>query len=163
MYIVAKRLDGVRCHFMMELGFYPGHIVLDGAPAPAQKGHSPQFSAHVYCDQTARWTMIPLGTEVGRGLSVHTTLCYMGPRSPHLKKAQPPLLGPCLLWPNVWMDQDATWYEGTFQPRPHCVTWGSNSPKRGTAPNFRPMSIVAKLSPISATGEYTVLVTSAQQ
>jgi len=29
----------------------------------------------------------------------------------HLKGAQPPpILGPCLLWPNGWMDQDATWY-----------------------------------------------------
>jgi len=27
-------------------------------------------------------------------------------------------------------------------------------PKRGAAPNFRPMSIVAKRSPISATAEY---------
>jgi len=37
------------------------------------------------------------------------------------------------------------------------VTWGPiSSPKRGTAalPNFRPMSIVAKWSPISATAEF---------
>ena len=26
--------------------------------------------------------------------------------------AQPPIFGPCLLWPNGWMDQDATWYGG---------------------------------------------------
>jgi len=25
---------------------------------------------------------------------------------------QPPLFGPCLFWPNGWVDQDATWYEG---------------------------------------------------
>ena len=30
------------------------------------------------------------------------------------------------------------------------------SQKRGTAPNFRPMSIVAKRSPISATAEHFV-------
>jgi len=30
----------------------PGHIVLHGDPASPQKGHSPQFSAHVYCNQT---------------------------------------------------------------------------------------------------------------
>ena len=36
----------------VELG--PGHIVLDGDPAPPQKGgqSSPYFSAHVYCGQT---------------------------------------------------------------------------------------------------------------
>jgi len=31
-----------------------------------QKGHSPQFSAHVTCGQTAGWKM-PLGVEVGLG------------------------------------------------------------------------------------------------
>jgi len=25
---------------------------------------------------------------------------------------EPPISGPYLLWPNVWMDQDATWYGG---------------------------------------------------
>jgi len=29
------------------------------------KGHSPQFSAHVCCGQTAGWIKIPLDTEVG--------------------------------------------------------------------------------------------------
>jgi len=45
----------------MEVGLGPGHIVLDGDPAPLHKrGHSPL-----------------------------------------------PIFGPCLLWPNGWMDQDA--------------------------------------------------------
>ena len=39
-----------------------------------------------------------------------------------------------VLWPNGWMDQDATWYGGRPRPRPHCVRWGPSSPKRGTAP-----------------------------
>jgi len=26
--------------------------------------------------------------------------------------APPPIFGPCLLWPNGWMDQDATLYDG---------------------------------------------------
>jgi len=38
---------------------------------------------------------------------------------------------------------------------PHCGTWGPSSPpKWGTASDFRPMSIVAKRSPISATAEH---------
>jgi len=41
----------------MELGLGPGHIVLDGDPAP-------QFSAHVCCGQTAGWIKVPLGSEV---------------------------------------------------------------------------------------------------
>jgi len=34
-------------------------------------------------------------------------------------------------------------------------------PKRGTAPNFRPMSLVAKRSPISATAELVILLCQA--
>jgi len=30
-------------------------------------GAPPQFSAHVYCGQTAGWIKMPLGTEVGLG------------------------------------------------------------------------------------------------
>jgi len=36
-----------------------------------------------------------------------------------------------VLWPNDWMNQDATWYEGRPRPRPHCVRWGSSSPSHG--------------------------------
>jgi len=46
----------------IEIGLGPGHIVLDGDPAP-----TPQ-----------------------RGTAL-------------------PIFGPCLLWPNSWLDQDATW------------------------------------------------------
>ena len=71
----------------MEVDLGPGHIVLDGNPAPLPKrGQSPQFSAHfycgqtagwggtsqfsahVYCGQTAAWIQMPLDTEVGLGL-----------------------------------------------------------------------------------------------
>jgi len=115
------------------------------------------------------------------------------------------------LWPKCWMHQDATWYGGRPQPRPHCAVWGPApqlplmrtqlpSPRRGHSPqisthvccgqsagwikmplgtkvglrpgrivlhgdpaplpkgtqppNFRPMSIVAKRSLISATAEH---------
>jgi len=51
----------------MEVGLEPGHIVIDGDPAFPKKGHSPQFSAHVFCGQTAGWIKMPLGTQVGLG------------------------------------------------------------------------------------------------
>jgi len=68
-----------------------------------------------------------------------------------------------LLWPNGWMDQDATALamEAGLGPG-DIVLDGDPAPltKRGTAaPHFRglraqgPMSIVAKRSPISATAE----------
>jgi len=54
----------------MQVGLGPGHIVLDGDPAPPlQKGHSPlQFSAHICCDQRAARIKMPLGMDVGLGL-----------------------------------------------------------------------------------------------
>ena len=72
----------------------------------------------------------------------------MGTQPPLHKKGEggPPIFGLCLLWPNGWMDQDATWYGGRPRRRRHCVRWGPISlPERAcTAPNFRSMSIVAK-------------------
>ena len=51
----------------MQVGLGPGHIVLDGDPAPPPpKGHSsPQFSAHIRCGQTAGWIKMVLGMEIG--------------------------------------------------------------------------------------------------
>jgi len=51
----------------MQVGLGPGHIVLNGDPAPpSPKGRSPhKFSAHVCCGQTAGWIKMALGMEVG--------------------------------------------------------------------------------------------------
>jgi len=123
-------------------GGRPRPCVRWGPSSPAPKsGRSPpsQFSSHVYCGQTAGWIKIPLGTEIGLG---QATLCRWGPSSP-LKKAQPPIFGPCLLRLNGWMHQDTTWYGGRPQPRRHCDRWGPSSPW-AQLPNFRPMYVVAK-------------------
>ena len=96
----------------MKVGFGPGHIVLDGDPAPPKKVHSSHFSAHVYCGQTAGWIKMPLGKKVG------------------------------LVPGDIVFDVDPA-------PLP-----------RGRAPNFWPMSIVAKRSPISATAEHLCIFVS---
>jgi len=85
------------------------HCVRLGPSSPPPKGHIPQFSAHVCCDQTDGWIKTLLGTEVGLGK------CY------------------------IVLDGN---------PAP--------SNKRGTAAavTFRPISIVAKRSPISSTAEH---------
>jgi len=76
------------------------------------------------------------------------------PAPPPQKGAQqPPLFGPCLLWPNVSMDQDGTWYMEVGLGTDHTVLDGDPAPppqKRGGGaakrhtPNFRPMSVVTK-------------------
>ena len=68
---------------------------------------------------------------------------------PSPKRGQsPPNFRPMsILWPNSWMDQDATWYGGRPPPRPHCARWGHTPQKRGVQSprlNFWPMSVVAK-------------------
>jgi len=50
-----------------EAGLGQSNFVLDGAPLPPQKGHSPQFSTYVCCGQTAGWIKTPLGMAVGLG------------------------------------------------------------------------------------------------
>jgi len=47
-----------------------------------------------------------------------------------------PIFGPCLLWPNGWIDQDATWYRGEPRPRRRSVRWGRSSPLKGHSPQF---------------------------
>ena len=151
----------------------------------------------------AKWpTFLPLGRKLALDSS---DIVLDGDPAPPPQKGDraPTIFVPCLLRPNGWMDQDATWYGGRPRPRPHCVRWGPSSPshkkghsspqllahvccaqtaewikmphdvevglnpsdivlhgdpaapaKRGTAPNFRPMSIVAKRSPTSTTAEH---------
>jgi len=133
----------------MQVGFGPGHIVLDVDPAPPPpKGHSPQFSAHIGCGEMAAWIKMSLGIELGLGPG--DFVLYGDPAPPSQKGAEPPIFGPCYLWPNGWMDQDAIWHEGRPQPRRLCVRWypapllKKEAEPGGRAPNFRSMSIVAK-------------------
>ena len=52
----------------MGVGLSPWDFVFDGEPALSKKGRSPQFSAYVYCGQTAAWIKMPLGAEISLGL-----------------------------------------------------------------------------------------------
>ena len=93
----------------------------------------------------AGWIKMPLGTKVGFDPS-NIVLDGDPAPLPQKRDQSPPIFGPCLLWPNGWMDQYATWHGGRPLPRPHCDRADPAPPSRGTAtsPNFRPMSIVAK-------------------
>jgi len=122
-----------------------------GTQPPIQKGRSPtQFSAHVYCGQMAAWIKMPLGTEVDLGL--RDIVFDVDPATPRKKghTYHQPIFGPCLLWPNGWMDEDNAWYRSRHRLRPHCTRRGFSSRERGTAaPYFWPMSIVATVAHLS--------------
>ena len=51
-----------------EVGLSSGDFVFDGDPAPSPKrgGAPPQFSAHLYCGETAGCIKMPLGMEPRR-------------------------------------------------------------------------------------------------
>jgi len=126
------------------------HCVRWGPISPQKGRQQPPTFRPMYCGQMAGWIKMPLGMEIGLG-SGHSVLDG-NPAPPKKGTAPAPISSPCLLWPNGWIDQDATWYGGRPQPRQHCVRWGPSAPpRRGIAPNFRPMSIVTTRSPISAT------------
>jgi len=90
----------------IEMGVGPGHIVLDGDPAPLpQKGHPPIFGPFLlwpngWMHQDATWYG---GRPQPRRLCVRWE-----PSPPPSKRAELPVFGPHLLWPNGCMDQDAT-------------------------------------------------------
>jgi len=87
--------------------------------------------------------MDQLDVEVGLGPGYIILDGDLAP--PPSKGHSPPIFGSCLLGPNSSVDQDATWYEGRPWSRPRCVAWRPSSPQKGgTAPNFRPMSVVTK-------------------
>jgi len=105
----------------MQVGLGPGHILLDGDQAPPPpKGHSPQFSAHICCGQMATWIKMVLSMELG--LSSADFVLDGDPAPLSKKGSQPPRqkIGSCLLWPNGWMHQDATWYGDGLQPSGLC-------------------------------------------
>jgi len=89
-------------------------------PLPQKMRTAAPILAHVYCGQTVGYIKMPFGTQVYVGPG-HIVLD--GNPALHPKGAQPPIFGPCLLLPNGWMDQDATWYT-EIGPMRHCVRWG---------------------------------------
>jgi len=110
------------------------------------------FSAHVYCDQTAGWIKIPLGT----GRPQPRRYCVRWGTQLPLRKVHSPHFSA-----HIYCVQMAGWIKmplgmelGLSQG--HIVLDGDLAPpKRGAVPpDFRPVYIVAKGSTISATAEH---------
>jgi len=140
-----------------KIGLNPSEIVLDGDPAPLPKKKSePPISAHVYCGQNG--CMDQDATCYGGRLRPRPHCVRCGPSSMHPQGHSPPNFGPCLI---VSCGQTAGWIKmplGTkagVGPGRICCMWTKlPPPKRATDPNSRPISIVEKRSPISATAEH---------
>jgi len=119
----GETVGWIKMNLGMQVGLGPGHIVLDWDPAPPPlKGQSPQFSAHICCCQ------------MGARIKMSLRHCVK-------KGAEAPNFGPCLLWPNGRMGQDATWYGDRPRPGPHCARWGPISPSQNVdtaSPIFGP-------------------------
>ena len=94
----------------MVVGLSPGYFVLDGDPAP------PQFLAHFYCGQPAGCIKMPLCTDVG--LSPGDCVRWRPTPPPQKGGRDPKIFGPCLLWPNGWMDQVHIVLDGDTTPLP---------------------------------------------
>ena len=139
-----------------DVGFGPGHTVLDKDPAPhlpPKRGTaSPQFSAHDCCGQTAGWIKMPLGREVD-----------LGPRHIVLDEDPAPLKRGTAahFLAHVYCGQTAEWIKMPLGTKVglgpgHTVLDINPAPPKEGQPPFRPVSIVAKRSPISATAEHLV-------
>ena len=92
---------------------WPHCIRWEPGPTP-RKGHSPQFSAHICRGQMARWIKMPLGRKIG--LDPSDIVLDGDPAPPFQKSGRAhPNFRPCLLCPNGWMDQYATWHRASTQ------------------------------------------------
>jgi len=136
MSIAAKRLHRSRCTWYGGRPRPRPHCARWGTSSPSPKrGHSPLIFADVYCAHTAGCIKMPLGMEVGLDPSDIVLYGDPAPTSPKGGTA-PPIFGPCLLWPNRCMDQDATWYGGRPRSGPHSVRWEPISPPpKGAQPS----------------------------
>jgi len=109
----------------------PRRLCVRWGPSPLpQKGRAPNFRPASIVAKRLYGLRCQL---VRREASAYTTLCWMWTQLPPEKghTHTTPFFGPCLLWPNVWMDEDAAWYGSRPRPRPHCISSRSQLPRKG--------------------------------
>ena len=104
------------------------HCVRCGPSSPSpKKGAQQPPIFHVCCGLTAGCIKMPLGTVISLGPG--DIVLDWDPVPPKSGNGSS-LFYPCLLWPNCFMDQDTTWYEGRLVPG-HIVLDGDISPQKG--------------------------------
>jgi len=101
----GQTLGWIKMKLGMQVGLGPGHIVLDGDPAPpSPKGHSPKFSVHIRCRQWLdgltchsvwRWAFVldvdPAYPSPNRGRSPHPNFRPMSVVAKQLDGSRSPL------------------------------------------------------------------------
>jgi len=118
-------------------------------PLPKKGAEPPNFSAHVYCAQTAGCITMPLGMEVG--LSPGDFVLDVDPASPPLKGHSPQFLS------NVCCGQTTGWMKTPLGTEVdlgpgHIVLEGAQLCAKGAhspPPSFRSMSVVATVAHLS--------------
>ena len=100
-----------------------------GTQLPFQKrAEPPQFSAHLYCGQTAGCIKMPLGTQVG--LSPGDFPLDRDPAPYPKSVGAPPNFRHTSIMAKRLHDQDATWYGGRPRPTRYCVRCGPSYPEK---------------------------------
>jgi len=116
----------------MDVSLGPGDFVVDGdpAPLPQEGGGAPQIFGTCLLWPMAGWIKMVLGMDVGLSPGDFVLDGDWGPSSPSPRRKLSPLpnFGPCLLWPNGWMDQDGARHGGGPWSRQHCARWGDTAP-----------------------------------
>jgi len=148
----GQTVERIQMKLGKQVGLGPGHIVLDGNPAPPpSKGDgAPQFSAHICCGQMAGWIKMPLGREVGLSPS---DIVLDGTQLPSPKRGPSPQFsahaycGHTAGWMKMPLSKEVDLSPGHIvldgDPAPHPAK-GAQQP-----PSFRPMSIVATVAHLS--------------
>jgi len=118
-----------------------------GTQLPQKRGHSPLFSAHVYCGQTAGWIKILLGTEVS--LSLGDIVLDGDPAPPLLKGHSFPNFRPMPVMAKR-LDGLRCHLVWRFRPRSRrlCAQWGPSSPEKRAQPHpiFGPCLLWSKVT-----------------
>jgi len=140
----GQTVGRIKMKLGMQVGLDPGHIVLDGDPAPPPaKGHRPpifgpyQLWPNGRMDQDVTW--------YGARPRPRRLCVRGGPRSPSQKGGRAPATSfrpMFIVAKRLDMDAAGTWHGGRPQPRRFCVRWGpSPLPQKGAelpSPIFSP-------------------------
>ena len=90
----------------------------------------------------SRWRHLYSGAAITLGIGPHSSSFYWGTVCKTVCPMPSDRCHVCsvcdvgVLWPNGWMDQDATRYGGRPRPSPHCVRCGDPASPTAAPPHF---------------------------